>query len=157
MSSQQQAPLPRRADLTQAAVRRCDIVGTRNIPGGNLPRLQHLVAAPLHFAPAPSFLLTALSRGADRLAAQVALSLSIPLSVVIPLPANIYREDFTTADDLAEFDFLLALAGPHWLALDGSGADPHRAYEAAGRFVVRHSDLLIAIWDGEPAQGKNQL
>ena len=29
-----------------------------------------------------------------------------------------------------------------------------RAYEQAGRYVVEHSDALIAVWDGLPAQGR---
>ena len=29
----------------------------------------------------------------------------------------------------------------------------NRAYESVGRFVVRHSDLLIAIWDGDHEGG----
>jgi hypothetical protein len=28
------------------------------------------------------------------------------------------------------------------------------AYEAVGRFVVGHSDVLIAVWDGKPARGQ---
>jgi hypothetical protein len=34
---------------------------------------------------------------------------------------------------------------------DGSAA---RAYEAVGRFVVRHCDLLLAVWDGRQSKGR---
>ena len=34
---------------------------------------------------------------------------------------------------------------------DGSGGE---AYEAVGRYVVQHCDLLIAIWNGQPGNGR---
>ena len=45
---------------------------------------------------------------------------------------------------------ILKEAGPE------TGLDEVRAqaYEAAGRYVVDHCDLLIAVWDGKPARGR---
>ena len=41
------------------------------------------------------------------------------------------------------------------LELDGDKArQMDRSYDVAGRFVVRHCDLLIAIWDGEQGNGR---
>jgi len=43
------------------------------------------------------------------------------------------------------------------LELDGSRATPAQtgaAYEAVGRLVLRHSDILIAIWDGVKPEGE---
>ena len=28
------------------------------------------------------------------------------------------------------------------------------AYEQAGRYIVEHSDVLLAVWDGLPARGR---
>jgi hypothetical protein len=110
-----------------------------------------------------------LARGADRLAARTALSLCYELYVPMPFSQTEYEKDFTGQDegfpegspltpneDLAEFQALLAEASAH-LTLDGgreSPVDSGRAYEAVGRFVVRHSDLLIAIWDGSQSNGR---
>ncbi len=49
------------------------------------------------------------------------------------------------------------------MTLDGVRAEPpcgeadayaEHAYEVTGRFVVRHCDLLIAVWDGKPGNGR---
>ncbi len=96
-----------------------------------------------------------LARGADRLAAREALALGWELHVPTPFPATAYEQDFEPQVDLAEFRRLLARAGTNCLALDGDrDRDRERAYEAVGRYVVRHSDVLIAIWDGEPSKGR---
>jgi hypothetical protein len=84
----------------------------------------------------------------------------------MPFPQAEYEKDFKGAEkaeepplsaneDLAQFHALLARAGDAWLALDGDqGPAKNAAYEAVGRFVVRHCDLLIAIWDGGPGGGR---
>ena len=33
------------------------------------------------------------------------------------------------------------------------GGDPEHAFLEAGKFIVRKSNLLIAVWDGEDAEG----
>jgi hypothetical protein len=117
-------------------------------------------------------LVTPLALGADRLAAREALEQGCRIQVPMPFPQAVYEEDFTgtsdapgmttlsAEDDLAEFHHLLSRASGQ-LELDGekvAGADDDRsigrAYEAVGRFVVRHCDLLIAVWDGKHSNGR---
>jgi hypothetical protein len=90
----------------------------------------------------------------------------------MPFSQEEYENDFTgnagKADaepisgeqDLEEFRQLLARASGR-LELDGARSsgpdDDHsagKAYEAVGRFVVRHCDVLIAVWDGKPSNGR---
>lgn len=119
------------------------------------------------------YLLTPLALGGDRLAAEAALEQGYEIYAPMPFPQAVYEEDFTgnlgrfpdaepvsAEQDLAEFRQLLARTTGR-LELDGgrgSGADDvrssGRAYEAVGRFVVRHCDLLVAIWDGKPSNGR---
>jgi hypothetical protein len=111
-------------------------------------------------------LISPLARGSDRLAAEEALKLGYVLHVAMPFPQTEYEKDFTGAEspeepalaateDLAQFRDLFARAGNAWLSLDGDhGPEANRSYEAVGRFVVRHSDLLLAIWDGKPSSGR---
>jgi hypothetical protein len=113
-------------------------------------------------------LVSPLARGADRLVAEVALHLGYALYVPMPFPRDEYKKDFTGIDatkepdaaplsaeqDLKEFNDLLAQARVGWVALDGDREDENRAYENVGRFVVRHSDVVIAIWNGKPAAGR---
>jgi len=106
--------------------------------------------------PIPSLrLVSPLARGADRLPARAALALGYTLHVPMPFPQAEYEKDFDTPEDLAEFRALLAHAREDWLALDGErGPETNRSYETVGRYVVRRSDVLIAIWDGGPGGGR---
>src|SRR5580704_8652484 len=111
-------------------------------------------------------LISPLARGSDRLAAEEALKLGYALHVAMPFSQEEYEKDFTgaespdepalsAAEDLAQFRDLLARAGDAWLSLDGDhGPEKNRAYEGVGRLVVRHCDLLLAIWDGEPGSSR---
>jgi len=120
----------------------------------------HSVAAAYRHAPGETPLpslrfLSPLARGADRLAAREALALGYTLHVPMPFPQAEYEKDFDAPEDLAEFRALLAQANEDQVTLDGDhGPEMNRAYEAVGRYVVRHCDLLIAIWDGAPSAGR---
>jgi hypothetical protein len=98
-------------------------------------------------------IISPLAEGADRLVAEQALALGYRLTAPLPFAQADYETDFP--DSVETFRALLAQAGEDVLALDGgrSGQEP-RSYEAVGRLVVRHCDLLIAIWDGQPAKGR---
>lgn len=112
-------------------------------------------------------LLSPLARGADRLAAHAALDLGYELHAVLPFAQAEYEKDFTGRDDpeevpltaeqdLADFRKLRNRATTY-VALDGAPAPDNlagHAYEVAGRFVVRHSDVMIAVWDGKASNGR---
>jgi hypothetical protein len=120
-------------------------------------------------------ILSPLARGADRLAARNALDLGYDLYVPMPFSQDEYEKDFTgpgegrleelpltPEQDLGEFRELLGRASAY-IALDGGRApDPTsgrdflsgHAYELAGRYLVRHCDLVIAVWDGRPGNGR---
>src|SRR5215467_3113961 len=55
---------------------------------------------------APLALMTSLAEGAGRLVAREARELRIPLIVVLPMPRDLYREDFGDESSRAEFDDL---------------------------------------------------
>jgi len=97
-----------------------------------------------------------LAEGADRLVARLALEHGAQLIVPLPLPRDVYAQDFSDSASVAEFSDLLGRATEIW-ELNGDGADAeHRldAYAAAGFAVVDQSDVLLAMWDGEPAAGR---
>lgn len=94
-----------------------------------------------------------LAEGADRLVARAVLAREgAGLVVPLPLPVDDYLEDFATAESKAEFRELLAKA-EEVIELP---AAPTReaAYEQVGQYVLAHSDVLIALWDGQGAQGQ---
>ncbi len=97
-------------------------------------------------------ILSSLAEGADRLVAQRALSRSgWRLSVVLPLDRNDYLTDFDGSASREEFTLLLDQASG--IATIPTTTSREAAYATAGRTVVDRSDVLIALWDGEPAAG----
>lgn len=93
--------------------------------------------------------LSAIAAGADSLFAEAAISLHIPLDVVLPFEG--YEEDFAEGEERARFERLLAAARrTRTLSYERRSQE---AYVAVGRWVVDNSDQLIAVWDGLPARG----
>ena len=84
--------------------------------------------------------------GSDTLFAEAALELDMRLEAVIPFEQ--YSHDFMPGPDRDRFDHLLARAAavhalPHTIR-------SHKAYLAAGKWIVDESDLLLAVHDGRP-------
>lgn len=104
-------------------------------------------------------LLSPLADGADRLVAEEAMAKGYQLEVALPFGQADYEQDFDAAS-VTQFRALLDRSGSgpddrRVITIDGSkngGSD--RSYETVGRFVLRNCDLLIAIWDGQPAAGR---
>jgi hypothetical protein len=107
----------------------------------------------------PFELLSPLAEGADRLAAEVALSCQIKLRVPMPLAQEEYERDFPSAASLGEFRRLLAVAESYW-EVPGTSGSPEsdtksrsaqsraERYAAMGDLIARRSHVLILLWDG---------
>lgn len=112
------------------------------------------------FAHTPVRLLSSLAEGADRLAANVALRSGVELQVALPMPAAMYRKDFSTDESEAEFDELCARADVMELPVRNGarssdqlhGDSRNIAYADAGMFISAHCHILLAIWDGKESQ-----
>lgn len=109
----------------------------------------------------PIVLLTALAEGADRLVARVALNAGAHLIAVLPVPEESYVRDFVTAESRDEFRALLTNTRTDRriempcldAACDAPGGARDLQYLLAGLFIARHSDVLVALWDGGAARG----
>jgi hypothetical protein len=100
----------------------------------------------------PLTVISPLAEGADRLVAHLVLARpGSQLIVPLPLPQSDYMTDFESTTSREEFLHLLAQADEVVTLPPASNRD--QAYAAAGRYVLEHSEMLIAIWDGKPAQG----
>jgi hypothetical protein len=112
--------------------------------------------------------LSALAEGADQLVAQVAVERGLRVIAPLPLPVEEYRRDFelqpVRPDALTEFDAWMARPGIQKLfvgyekgcsleAVRTFGEKRSLQYRRAGVFIVRHCDVLIALWDGTIDQG----
>lgn len=100
---------------------------------------------------------SALAEGADQWIAEVAVRLDYELQCPLPFQRDEYANDFP---DPAKYQELLKQASAI-LELDGQVSydqgkrtPSSAAYEAVGHAVLNQSDLLLAVWDGNPPQGR---
>ena len=91
---------------------------------------------------------SSIAPGADTLFAQTVLGMSLPWRALLPVPVAELRQDFSAAD-WALRDRLLARAIE--IEIRGTVRDRHEARLECGLDTVDQADLLIAVWDGEPA------
>lgn len=92
---------------------------------------------------------TCLAPGADQLFARVVLELGGRVEVV--LPAMDYR-DKLKPDKRAAYDELLAQA--HVVSVLPNELSGRHAYVMANERMLASVELLIAVWDGQPPDGR---
>jgi hypothetical protein len=98
-------------------------------------------------------LVTALAEGADCLAAGAALDAGWRIDACLPFPATEYETDFS--DDVARARHRqLRERASAVFALPGQREAASAAYETVGRLVLDQSDIMLALWDGDPARGR---
>jgi hypothetical protein len=111
----------------------------------------------------PLHLVSALAEGADRMAVfaterrdeakrSTEEQARWSLVVILPLGSDEYQTDFKTDASRVEFRELLERAR-EVVTLPAS-ASREAAYEAAGLAVLDRAEVLLAIWDGQDAQGQ---
>ena len=100
--------------------------------------------------------LTSVADGADRLVANVASSLQMPITYVLPMPTELYEHDFDAAS-LGEYRAILRGGNVLTLPLVGDstaeqvtrpGAKRDLQYAGLGAFIAAHCHILLALWDG---------
>jgi hypothetical protein len=99
----------------------------------------------------PVTVLSALAKGADRLAADIALKMGFDLVAVLPMPKEDYERDFRrlgeTDDDITEFRTLLGLASNSFV-VRSEHPERETVYGGASRHIAGCSHVLLALWDG---------
>lgn len=110
------------------------------------------------FPDLPLVLLNPLAEGGDMLVARVALEMGIALEIPLPMPLEVYEQDFQDPAVLAEFRSLLAQGESFELPLaEGNSLESiqehsparTRQYAQLGMYISGHSHFLMALWDGE--------
>ncbi len=101
--------------------------------------------------------LTPLAEGADRIVANQILKLpNSNIKVVLPFNKKEYKKDFISKSSRLEFESLLAKA-KEVITLNANKISNNEqrniAYLNCGKYNVDNCDLLIAIWNGNPASG----
>jgi len=95
--------------------------------------------------------LSQLAAGADQMFADVAVGAGIPLRVLLPFNLVDYAASLPEPAR-PKLRHLAGLARGVWTA-PGGVSDPERSYHVTGMVMLAQSDILIALWDGEPGRG----
>jgi hypothetical protein len=95
--------------------------------------------------------LSSLAEGSDLIFARAALDLKLGWEALLPLPPAEFRRDFEPAG-WAVVEALLGEA--EQVRVIGERVDRNDAYLDCGTETVNQCDLLLAVWDGKPAQGR---
>ena len=88
--------------------------------------------------------------GGDLLFAESCLELDIPLRILLPLPREEFRKDFDEAAWLRAEQVIGKAASVDVTAVHEIR---NEAYYECGVETVQQSQLMIALWDGEPSGG----
>ena len=139
---------------------RIGVTGHRWIPAAD-KQISHTIGAALKQiieAARPSLpatevgvtVVSALAEGADRLVAKVALEFGARLEAVLPFEQAEYEKDFDHRSR-TEFRHLLDQAASVSVVTPARQRDEN--YLRAGRAIVDRVDVLLALYDGDPARG----
>ena len=139
------------------------VTSHRNIPAHEVEPIRQRVRdffAQLKrdFPELPLVVLSALAEGGDQLVAQEGLAAGARLVAPLPLPRELYVDDFPDPAIRANFDALCSqaeivrlpqLMAQSRLAIGSPGMARDRQYAKAGVYIASHCHILLAIWDGK--------
>ena len=139
------------------------VTGHRDIRAEDLPRLRELVWSELErlvneHPNSEVVMLNSLAAGADTLCAQIAVDMGLRL--VCPLPMNVdeYRFDFSE-NELNDFNALLEKTEESFVVenrfIIHGITSRDDCYRSASYYVAANCYVLLALWDGVPAERKS--
>jgi hypothetical protein len=135
------------------------VTGHRDLVADEVPQIREQVKRffmelQSSFPELPLLLLSPLAAGADQLAAEVADELGIDTTVLLPMPAEEYRQDFS-GPELDAFNLLLSRSPVIELPmLSEDPAEREEQYVALAAYMTAHCHILLAIWDGEDVDAR---
>lgn len=126
-------------------------IGHRNLRGADdhVRTTAHALFAQWRAEYATVEVYSALAIGSDTILAEVALELGLPLVVVVPFSG--FDVEFAP-EARARYAQLLARAR-RVVPLPPSERS-RAAFRLAGEWIVRETDILVAVWDGQPARSE---
>jgi len=106
----------------------------------------------------PITLMSGMADGADRLSVKVALELDIAVQAVLPMPLDLYETDFSSSSKEELHGYLnnknvelIELPLPEGMnaeKVESPGPDRDQLYLQLGKYLVKRSGLMLALWDG---------
>lgn len=141
-----------RSDFTVGAVGHRFLPAERSSLLDAITRTFQELAGQWALDPARMKLLVSVAEGADRLFIEAAAALGVPYTCVLPCSPACFEEDFDSPASIERFRELLAgavaIVQPEAAHVDRVGG-----YLWASHYIVDRADVLIAVWDGAPANG----
>jgi hypothetical protein len=139
------------------------VTGHRDLIESELPAIRERVSAFMvdlerRYPDLPVVVMSGLAAGADSLVAEEALALGLKVIAALPMPRNLYAQDFAMGPERERFNALCARA--HEIIelpfTPGNTADlarehghnRDRQYAQLGVFLSAHCHVLLALWDG---------
>jgi len=95
--------------------------------------------------------LSSVADGSDQMFVAEARSLGFSWHAILPLPKAEFQKDFSSADWNAVETMLTHAEHVRVITENGTRED---AYLDCGMETVNGADVLLAVWDGQPARGK---
>lgn len=97
-----------------------------------------------------------LAEGADTLFARVALSLNLPLKVMLPFEQDEYIRRFSSERAKSEFEDIIRKLDSKDIKVAGSirGSEENQLYLDMGKKLIDETDFLVAVWNEKPGRGK---
>lgn len=129
---------------------RVGVTGHSNLPAEAEEVLAAAIAEALAELPTPLAGVTCLARGADQVFARVVLDRGGSVEVI--LPAADYRRRKVKPDNRETFEALLGRAAV--VDVLPLAVSNRAAYLQASEALLDRVDHLIAVWDGEPPDGR---
>jgi hypothetical protein len=142
------------------------VTGHRDLLKSELPAIRERVRAFMadlerRYPDLPVVVMSGLAAGADSLVAEEALALGLKLIAALPMPRDLYAEDFAAGTERENFLALCARAS-EFIELPftpgntaGLSREPgynrDRQYAQLGVFLSAHCHVLLALWDGRQA------
>lgn len=120
-------------------------------PAGVARTIGDLLEALRREAPGEWLALSSVAHGGDQIFVREARRLGLSWHAILPLPKAEFARDFDPAEWTQTEALLAAAEHVRVIAENGTRED---AYLDGGLETVNGSDVLIAVWDGEPARGK---
>jgi hypothetical protein len=109
----------------------------------------------------PVTVMSGLAAGADLLVAEEALELGCRVIGVLPMPRDLYQQDFPEGAERDRFDDacsrvtglieLPLTPGATRALIQEQGNNRDRQYAQLGVFLSAHCHVLLALWDGKPS------
>lgn len=114
-----------------------------NSPEDNIKKFYRKVLIKLR----PTALISGMALGVDQWAARVALEIGVPLTAALPYPGQAGR---WTDEQVTEYKAILDAASEVEILHDNptSRFESYQFLQQRNEWMVDHSDLLLAVWDG---------